>query len=225
MEPRSRRASGGPAWTAGDRAARTADGWLGAAGALAGAGLFALVRGADTAWESAAWGAAWESAAWWFALAGYGGFGCCSVLLARADLAERRLPNTVIALGTAWTLSCLVAATVAGAVASPLAALPASALAALLAPVLAAVGCFGVALLAWLVWPGWLGAGDVKLVPLAAFAGVWGARSGGGEAAARFAAFALVGLALAGCVALARRDREAPAGPFLLAASWATLLT
>ena len=221
MEPRSRRASGDPARTAGDRAARTAGGWLGAAGALAGAGLVALVRGADTAWESAAGGAAWESTAWWLALAGYGGFGCCSVLLARADLAERRLPNTVIALGTAWTLGCLVAATVAGAGAPPCAA----PCAALLAPVLAAVGCFGVALLAWLVSPGWLGAGDVKLVPLAAFAGVWGARSGGGEGAARFAAFALVGLAVAGCVALARRDREAPAGPFLLAASWTTLLT
>ena len=189
-------------------ASRAASAALGALGAVAGGVAFALL--VPTAGPER------------LAVLGYAGYGGWGSLLIRADLRDRILPNRLLAGITLWTVGWL---TLVRALAGEWRAV--------LWPILTAALAFAAAFLLWIAArrpaarpaarPGF-GGGDVKLLPVAAFAAVWPFASGDVAAAATWLLAALaVAFAVAGLAALATGRREIAAGPAILVASWLAL--
>lgn len=188
-------------------------------GAIAGGAAYAVLlpfpSGDGGAWvrgeQLPGWGAVF---AWVLALVAYLGFGFFSAVLARVDHRTHTLPNGLLVWATLWTLPLL---TLAGQ---------------LRGDGVAGVGAWLVTgvitllcVLMWLRASGAIGAGDVKLIPLAAYAAAWGLA---GPAAVNVS-FVFLGLLLAGVLvlgvsALIRGTGEVAVGPIVLGASWATFM-
>lgn len=151
--------------------------------------------------------------AWPLALAGYSGFGCFSLVLARVDLRTHTLPNRIVAFATLWVLALLSLASVVGGDGW-----------AALGPWAAAGAMLGLMLVVWLSPRGAVGGGDLKLMPIAAYAAVWGMRRVGWVSGlCLFAGFIAVGVVAAGIIALIRHRPEFAAGPLILTSSWLAL--
>ncbi|WP_170219633.1 prepilin peptidase [Leucobacter komagatae] len=189
-------------------ASRASEAALGALGAVAGGAAFALLVPAAGVER--------------LAVVGYAGYGGWGALLIRADLRDRILPNRLLAGITLWTVGWL---TLVRALAGEWRAA--------LWPILIAALAFAAAFSLWIAArrpaarpvarPG-IGGGDVKLLPVAAFAAVWPFASDGvAEAAAWLLAALAVAFAVAGVVAFATGRREIAAGPAILGASWLAL--
>jgi leader peptidase (prepilin peptidase)/N-methyltransferase len=171
--------------------------------------LFALV-GALTPWHLADWTPFGVLAVLWLVALG--------VPLSVIDLRVMRLPDALVA--PAYPVAALlVAAAVLVPPAGPDPERGAQALG----------GMVLITVLYWLMWrirPGGLGFGDVKLSGLTGLYAGWAAGPTGALVAAfwAFAAFSLLGLVL---LALRRitRTEPLPLGPFMLAATLATVLT
>lgn len=196
----------------------------GCVGVAAGGALFALLVPVPAPVPvPAAPGGAWPAGeglpgpaaalAWSLALAGYAGFGGFSLVLARVDLRTRTLPNRLVAFATLWVLALLSLASVVGGDGW-----------AALGPLAAAGVMLALMLVLWLSPRGAVGGGDLKLMPVAAYAAVWGMRRAGWVSGlCLFAGFIAAGVVVAGIVALIRHRREFAAGPLILTSSWLTL--
>ena len=147
------------------------------------------------------------SPAWICAAAAHAVFAIVSLRLILVDLRRRRLPNRTVGWGSGAVLALLLASAWAGGSWRPLTTAVVSALA------------YGAAFLAlWLLSPGALGAGDVKLAPLVGLVAGWSGVSTAGV----WVPLALALLSgIAGLVARARGRRSLGFGPVMLAACWA----
>ncbi|PRI10809.1 prepilin peptidase [Leucobacter massiliensis] len=136
-------------------------------------------------------------------------FAALSLRLALIDLRERRLPNGLLALGTAGVAALLVAA--AGLEARWDRLLPAGS---------AAAGYGAALVLLWLAARGALGAGDVKLAPVLGLVLGWS----GPEAALLWGPLGIAAACAVAAVAARLRRRSVFAlGPALLAGAWCGL--
>lgn len=136
-------------------------------------------------------------------------FGVVSVWLTVIDLRERRLPNVVLGWGTAGVVVLLSGAAWCAADGAGWAILRRS---------LIAACCYGlVFLLLWLIAPGALGAGDVKLSPLIGVIAGWVSV----DAAALWVPLAIAACSgIAGLVRLGRTRAQFAFGPVLIVACW-----
>lgn len=136
-------------------------------------------------------------------------FGVVSLWLVLVDLREHRLPNTIVGWG-----SLAIAGLSVGAA---LFAWNEQGLAILRRSIIAAC-CYGaVLLLFWLLAPGSIGAGDVKLAPLVGLMAGWA----GTAVAVLWVPLAIAGLAgIAAVLSLARKRKQFAFGPVLIAACW-----
>ena len=190
---------------------RVADIAAGLAGAIGGAAIHLLVRpfpapGLGDRLDG------FEVLAWALSLLAFSGFGCCTVLLSVRDIREQRLPNPLLLWANLWVILLLNASS-----------LFARDFTGLLLAWIGAVVFGLVALFGWLRWRYRFGAGDVKLMPVAAFAAVWG--SSGREYLTGLIVFPLVmfgGLLLFGIATLVLKQERLAAGPVILGASWLT---
>lgn len=152
--------------------------------------------------------------AWVLSLLALCGFGAFSVLLSLIDIRSFTLPNGLVLWANLWVILLLNT--------SSLFARDWNGL------LLAWIGAVVSGLLAffgWLRWGSYLGAGDVKLMPVAAFAAVWG--SSGHEYLTGlivFPALLLGGLLVFGIAGLILQRERIPAGPIILGASWLTIV-
>lgn len=147
------------------------------------------------------------SPAWIYAATAHAVFSIVSLRLILVDLRRRCLPNLTVGWGSAAVLTLLLASAWASGSWQSLATAVASAFA------------YGaVFLVLWLLSPGALGAGDVKLAPLvglvAGWSGVW--------TAGVWVPLALALLSgLAGLVTRVRGRRNLAFGPVMLVSCWA----
>lgn len=157
---------------------------------------------------------AWSLLAWSLSFAAHALLGAFTVVLVWTDLREQTLPNRLIAWATFTVIPLLCAS---GLVSRDWSGL-------LLAWSGAIV--FGLAaFLGWLRWRTRFGAGDVKLMPVAAFAAVWGP-SGHERISALlvFPLFVCGGMLVFGLAALMLKRERFAAGPVILGASWLTMI-
>lgn len=151
-----------------------------------------------------------EMLGWICAAIGFAGFAGISVVLWRADVRSRRLPNRWLIAAALWLTAWLGAASLSLGDPRRLAA-----------GLIAALGYFLVALALWLRQPHSFGAGDVKLMPICAFAVGWI------DTPAALIVFPIaiaLGMLSGVVIGLRRPGRELPFGPPLIAATWVTTL-
>lgn len=191
----------------------------GALGAIGGAVLFAFLFPFPAA-DGGSWvrGEALPGSAdifgWLLAVVAYAGFGFFSLVLAAVDVRTHTLPNGLIAWATLWTVPLLL-------VAGHFRGDGISALAALLSAGVATVFVF----LLWFRMRGVVGGGDLKLIPVAAYAAVWGvAESVWVAGFLVFVLFLLAGVVVLVLVALILGRDKVAAGPLILAVSWITFV-
>lgn len=142
-------------------------------------------------------------------IAAFAVFAVLSGWLTVIDLREHRLPNPLLAWGTASVVALLCGAAWSAADEACWAILRRS---------LISAGCYGlVCVLLWFITPAALGAGDVKLSPLVGFVAGWVSI----EVAVLWVPLAIaMGAGLAGAVTLARKRKRFAFGPVLIAACW-----
>lgn len=158
---------------------------------------------------------------WWWCLIialAFGTFGWCTVALWRSDLRTRRLPNGVVLLAAGAMFGLLSI----GSGLSGRAQL-------LLVPGTAALCSAVLGVGVWWLAKGAVGAGDIKLLPIAVFAALWAVEvaSGGLPAFGGALVFSLVlagSTFLSGIFARFRGQLSFPAGPIILVATWITVL-
>lgn len=142
-------------------------------------------------------------------IAAFAVFAVFSGWLTVIDLREHRLPNPLLAWGTASVVALLCGAAWSATDGAGWAILRRS---------LIAAGCYGlVFLLLWFITPAALGAGDVKLSPLIGLVAGWVSI----EVAVLWVPLAIaMGAGLAGAVTHARKRKRFAFGPVLIAACW-----
>lgn len=142
-------------------------------------------------------------------IAAFAVFGVVSVWLVAVDLREHRLPNAILGWGSLAVAGLLVGAALFVWNEQGWAILRRS---------LIAACCYGALfLLLWLLAPGSLGAGDVKLAPLVGLMAGWA----GTAAAVLWVPLALAWLAgIAGLLSLTRKRKRFAFGPVLIVACW-----
>lgn len=140
---------------------------------------------------------------------GYAAFGGFALVLARIDLRCHTLPNGLVAAAALCLCGPLTVVSMGRG----------DHWCALL-PWAASVAAALLAFICWASGAGFIGGGDVKLTPVAVYAGVWPFGPDGWLDGALVFGLVLAGmLVLSGLSAILRGRREFAAGPWLLAAS------